>query len=341
MPERRTVVIIGSGPAGLTAAIYTARAQLKPLVIEGEPSSTTDQPGGQLMLTTDVENYPGFPDGDHGPRADGQDARAGPALRRRPAHGQGRAASTSTPRPFARLGGRPRRRGAQRHGRRGHPRDRRALAHARRPRRGAAARPRRCRRARRATASSSGARTSPSSAAATRPWKRPSSSPASRSKVTVIHRRDELRASKIMQERAFANEKIRFAWNTEVTEVLGDDQGRGPAGARHPHRRGRRARCDRALRRHRPRAQHPLVKGQLELEDNGYVRTGHGSTRPASTASSPRATSRTTSTARRSPRPARAAWRRSTPSAGSRRRAVAREQNRVAPALHSADKEVP
>ncbi len=66
MSDVRNIVIIGSGPAGFTAGIYAARANLNPLIIEGEVRGT-ELPGGQLMLTTDVENYPGFPEGVQGP----------------------------------------------------------------------------------------------------------------------------------------------------------------------------------------------------------------------------------------------------------------------------------
>lgn len=66
MPDVRNIVIIGSGPAGFTAGIYAARGNLEPLILEGEGMGV-EIPGGQLMLTTDVENYPGFPEGVQGP----------------------------------------------------------------------------------------------------------------------------------------------------------------------------------------------------------------------------------------------------------------------------------
>jgi thioredoxin reductase (NADPH) len=267
------VLIIGSGPAGLTAAIYTGRAQLGPLVIEGEPSSTTDQPGGQLMLTTDIENFPGFPEALTGPelmaRMREQALRFGAELRvtkvqkidtaSRPF----RAWLTDDVEPSVTADTVILATGAQSL-MMNVPGEERLLSH------GLST----CAtcdgfffRGQDIAVVGGGDSAMEEALFLTR----------FASTVTVIHRRDTLRASKIMQERAFAHEKIRFAWNSQVTEVLGIDRVTGL------RVRDTLSGEDRILGvtgvfvaiGHVPNT--TLVRDHAELEDNGYVRTGLGS----------------------------------------------------------------
>jgi thioredoxin reductase (NADPH) len=267
------VLIIGSGPAGLTAAIYAGRAQLSPIVIEGEPSSTTDQPGGQLMLTTDIENYPGFPDALTGPelmaRMRDQAERFGAELRVTKVQ-----KIDATLRPFRAwltddvepsitadtvilaTGAKSLMMNV--------PGEERLLSH------GLST----CAtcdgfffRGQDIAVVGGGDSAMEEALFLTR----------FASSVTVVHRRDSLRASKIMQERAFANEKIRFAWNSQALEVLGADRVSGL------RVRDALSGEERVLDvtgifvaiGHVPNT--TLVKDQLDLEDNGYVRTGLGS----------------------------------------------------------------
>lgn len=215
MSDVRDVIIIGSGPAGLTAAVYAARASLAPLLIEGEPSSTSDQPGGQLMLTTDVENFPGFPDGIMGPELmanmRSQAQRFGTEILTEKV-----TAVDLSERPF-----------------RVQVRDTEYLAHS--------------------VIVSTGAQSlmlglEPElrlighglSTCATcdgfffrgheiavvgggdSALEEATFLTKFADKVTLVHRRSELRASKIMQDRAFANPKIEFRWNAQVTDIFGD-----------------------------------------------------------------------------------------------------------------------
>jgi thioredoxin reductase (NADPH) len=225
--EIREAIVIGSGPAGLTAALYSARANLVPLVLEGEPSSTGDQPGGQLMLTTEVENFPGFRDGIQGPalmaemraqaerfgaelvaakasRVKLQDGGPQTVWYRDPSSGeevqvQARAVVVA-------LGARALMLGL--------PKERGLMG------RGVST----C-----ATCDGfffrgqdiavvGGGDSALEEANFLTKFAR---------SVTVVHRRGDLRASKIMQERAFANPRVHFAWNSVVTEVIGETRVEG------------------------------------------------------------------------------------------------------------------
>ena len=223
--SHQTIVIIGSGPAGLTAAIYTARAELNPLVIEGEPSSTGDQPGGQLMLTTEVENFPGFPDGILGPQlmADmkAQAERFGATFLTRkvtkvdltkkpfeiwidnpdkdlPTHtADALIISTGAQSVMLEVEG-----------------EKRLLGHGL----STCATCDGCFFKDKKIAVVGGGDSAIEEATFLTKFA---------SEVTVIHRRDELRASKIMQKRAHENPKINFLWDSEVTEILGSSSVEG------------------------------------------------------------------------------------------------------------------
>jgi thioredoxin reductase (NADPH) len=277
MPERRKVVVIGSGPAGLTAALYSARAQLEPLVFEGEPSSTSDQPGGQLMLTTEVENYPGFVDGIMGPELMGimraQAQRFDAELRTEkvsridvspwPFHVWVGDPDAADPTVLAdtlivATGARSLMLGV--------PNEERLLGY------GVST----C-----ATCDGFFFRDHHIAVVGGGDSALEEALFLARfgSKVTVIHRRDELRASKIMQDRARDNEKIEFKWNSTVTDICGDTK---VSGLRlRDTVTGEESELDATglfvAVGHEPNS--ALLKGQLELEDNGYVKTFDGTTR--------------------------------------------------------------
>ncbi|MHB1583248.1 MAG: thioredoxin-disulfide reductase [Acidimicrobiales bacterium] len=275
MSVRRKVVVAGSGPAGLTAAVYAARAQLEPVVVEGEPSSTSDQPGGQLMLTTDVENFPGFPDGVMGPELmtamRAQAARFGAELvtakvSRVDLSGSPFGVWTADPEAtepdyladalIVATGARSLMLGV--------PGEDRLLGY------GVST----C-----ATCDGFFFRGQPIAVVGGGDSALEEALFLTRfaERVTVLHRREQLRASRIMQQRAFANPKIEFRWNTQVTEVLGDGK---LAGLRV---RDTLSGSQDELKvsglfvaiGHEPNT--AALGGQLELDDQGYVRTFGGS----------------------------------------------------------------
>ena len=295
MPPVRNVVIIGSGPAGLTAALYAGRANLQPLLIEGLEA------GGQLMLTTMVENFPGHRDGVMGPdlmaNFRSQANRFGAELLTVKA-----SKVDFSQRPFqvwvGPTGGEPTYRartiivatGAQSL-MLGLEAESRLLGH------GLST----C-----ATCDGFFFRDQDICVVGGGDSALEEANFLARfaGSVTVIHRRDSFRASKIMQERAMANPKLRFLWNSTVHDILGDSKVEGVTTqdvhsgelTTHPF-----TGVFVAIG-HRPNTS--LFEGQLELKPNGYIRPSRAGPPPTSTVSSPAGTSKTITTGRPSPPPA-------------------------------------
>jgi thioredoxin reductase (NADPH) len=265
------LIIIGSGPAGLTAAIYAARANLAPFVIEGEPSSTSDQPGGQLMLTTDVENFPGFPEGIMGPelmmRFKDQAARFGATFL------SGKATSIE-------FGERPLK---------VHVRDEVFTADsviistgAQSLMLGLEAEERLIGHGVSTCATCDGFFFRGKEIAVVgggdSAIEEANFLTKFASKVTLIHRRDSLRASKIMQDRALNNPKIEMMWNTAVIEIVGKDQLESIS-LQNTVTAERSSLAVAGLFiaiGHRPNTD--VFKGVLDMEDSGYLITRPDST---------------------------------------------------------------
>jgi thioredoxin reductase (NADPH) len=255
--EERNVVILGSGPSGLTAALYAARANLRPLVLKGIDA------GGQLMLTTEVENYPGFPDAVLGPELMEKMEKQAARFEAELLHQEATRVDLSS-RPFGIWSGDEEWRARSiiiSTGAKAKmlelPSERRLLGH------GVST----CAtcdgfffRGQELLVVGGGDSAVEEALFLTR----------FATKVSVVHRRDDLRASKIMQDRAFANDKIEFVWDSVVDEVLGDVQ---VAGARLRNvKTGEMSEVAAGgifvAIGHSPNTQ--LFEGQLELAD-GYI----------------------------------------------------------------------
>ena len=264
--EHRRLVIVGSGPAGYTAALYAARAELEPLVLAGL------QFGGQLMLTTDVENYPGFPEGVTGPAMmelfQKQAERFGAEVIPEDA-----IEISVLEKPFT-----------VRTAERAWTADALVLAT------GASAKwlgieseERLQNKGVSACATCDGAlfRGKPMAVVGGGDTALEEALFLTRfaTKVTVVHRRDQLRASKIMQERALSNEKIEFAWNSVVDEILGDDFVTGVRLRDVNTDETREIPVEAAFIAigHKPNTD--LLRGQIELDDTGYIKVEPGTSR--------------------------------------------------------------